>query len=224
MPWGRIDDGLYDHPKVDALPGGIRLACMGLNTLAISWSNRFLTDGFVPDERIRKLGGRPAHKAALIAVGLWETADGGAIIHDFHVYNPTREGILTEREAARQRMQNTRRSRNVQTHTGRSSGEVREKFGTRSRAPSESRPDPSQGTPQPPQEGEHGSRANGTSPRQIASRDQKARASKRQAIELAYYRGEMTEAQKRDALRDLGYAVDEPASWFDATAPAETPA
>lgn len=103
MPWGRLDDGLYDHPKVDSLPRGSRLACVGLHVLAISWSNRFLTDGVVPDERIRRFGGTPAHRRALLAVGMWEESPGGIQIHDFAVYNPTKAQVMADRDVARRR-------------------------------------------------------------------------------------------------------------------------
>lgn len=55
MPWGRLDDSFYDHPKLDDL-GSSRLAGAGLWAIAISWCNRRLTDGLVPRERIRQLG------------------------------------------------------------------------------------------------------------------------------------------------------------------------
>jgi hypothetical protein len=112
MPWARLSDDFYDHPKVEALPDAIRLACVGLHILAISWSNRFLTDGVIPPNRIHRLGGKPVHRAALIAVGLWDELDSGSIqIHDFHDYNATKESILAEREAARTRMATLRSRR-----------------------------------------------------------------------------------------------------------------
>ena len=47
MPWGRIDDTHYDHPKVMALPRAVRNAADGLYWRCISWSNAKLTDGYV---------------------------------------------------------------------------------------------------------------------------------------------------------------------------------
>lgn len=137
MPWARIDDSLYDHPKLDAL-GPSRLPCVGLNTLALSWSNHWLTDGFIPADRVRKLGGTAALADKLVAAGLWERVGEDYRIHDFEEYNETRETVLSERASARERMRNRRRNAGgefasrspdvlprVRTNTNRSSGDVR---------------------------------------------------------------------------------------------------
>jgi hypothetical protein len=39
----------------------------------------------------------------MIAAGLWEAANGGYMIHDFLVYNPSRKQVLEERERGRER-------------------------------------------------------------------------------------------------------------------------
>jgi len=102
MPWGRLDDSLYDHPKLDHLPGEHawpdRLAAVGLDCLAISWCNRFLTDGHVPRNRVEKLGGTIELADLLVTAGLWEPASGGYQIHDFLVYNDSRAQIIERRE------------------------------------------------------------------------------------------------------------------------------
>ncbi len=114
MPWGRIDDTYYDHPKLEEL-GDVhewpdRVVAAGLNALAWSWCNRFLTDGKVPRATVSKLMGHviSADQAIaladqLVAVGLWEKAAGGYEIHDFLHYNDSREQVLARRqkEAAR---------------------------------------------------------------------------------------------------------------------------
>jgi len=102
MPWGRLDDGLYDHPKLDDL-GSHRLAGVGLWTLAISWCNRRLTDGQVPADRIRLLGGSPQLAERLVAAGFFERIDGGYQIHDFLEFNESRETVEARREADRKR-------------------------------------------------------------------------------------------------------------------------
>ncbi len=114
MPWGRVDDTYYDHPKLEELAGTSqwpdRLAAAGLNALAWSWCNRFLTDGKVPRATVAKLAGHLiAAEAAvaladqMVAVGLWEASAGGYEIHDFLQYNDSREQVLARRakEAAR---------------------------------------------------------------------------------------------------------------------------
>lgn len=125
MPWGRLDDSLYDHPKLDAL-GRYRLSCIGLNTLAQSWCNRWLTDGLVPTDRVERLGGTVALANRLVDAGLWEKVDGGYRIHDFLDYNDSRETVLAQREAARaRRRNNVGRSGDVQANVTRTSDYVR---------------------------------------------------------------------------------------------------
>lgn len=97
MPWGRVDDDFYDHPKVEAL-GARRLPCVGLYFLAISWSNRYLTDGRVPLDRIRKLGGSVTTAQRLVEVGLFDLVDGEYSVHDFLAKNKSREQVEAERE------------------------------------------------------------------------------------------------------------------------------
>lgn len=146
MPWGRLDDSLYDHPKLDKL-GRHRLACIGLNTLAQSWCNRWLTDGAVPSDRVPRLGGTIAQADLLVAAGLWERTDDGYRIHDFLDYNDSREMVLEKRGSARERMREKRTNRSrssgeVPTNITRSSGDVQAPRGRVTR-PVPSRPVPS---------------------------------------------------------------------------------
>ena len=96
MPWGRIDDSFYDHPKLDAL-GGSRLPCVGLYTLALSWSNRYLTDGFIPADRVRRLGGTVHLAAKLVDAGLWEKVGDDYRVHDFLDFNDSAETVRSRR-------------------------------------------------------------------------------------------------------------------------------
>jgi hypothetical protein len=109
MPWGKIDDQFYDHPKLDTL-GSDRLACAGLYWIAISFCNRHLTDGFVPEDRMIRLADKPRREALrlasrLVDAGLWEAAEGGYRIHDFleEGRNKSREQVEEERAGARRR-------------------------------------------------------------------------------------------------------------------------
>jgi hypothetical protein len=96
MAWGRIDDTFYDHPKVDEL-GRYRLPCVGLYVLALSYSNRYLTDGFIPFERVRKLGGTKFLAERLVRVGLWDLLVDGYRIHDFLDYNDSGDSVRKRR-------------------------------------------------------------------------------------------------------------------------------
>jgi hypothetical protein len=92
MAWGRIDDTFYDHPKVDEL-GRYRLPCVGLYVLGLSWSNRFLTDGHIPFDRVKRLGGTKALAERLVRVGLWDLLVDGYRIHDFLDYNDSADAV-----------------------------------------------------------------------------------------------------------------------------------
>src|SRR5690349_15428989 len=113
MPWGRLDDSLYDHQKLDDLPTDdasceailatlspaqlVRLASIGLWVRTISWSNRFLTDGLAPRSRIEKLDGSTALADAIVGAGMFEEAAGGYLVHDFLQFNPSRAEVLEKR-------------------------------------------------------------------------------------------------------------------------------
>lgn len=106
MPWGKLDDSLYDHPKLDKL-GRQRMACAGLWAVSISWCNRRLTDGFVPLSRVALLGGTVAQADHLVKAGLFEKVPEGYQVHDFLDFNDSKEYVLARRakDAERQRVQ-----------------------------------------------------------------------------------------------------------------------
>jgi hypothetical protein len=108
MPWGRIDDSLYDHPKLDAL-GRQKLPAIGLHTLTLSWCNRWLTDGAVSCDRVVKLGGTVKLAETLVAAGLWEQTRSGYQVHDYLQYNDSRAEVEERREIEREKK---RRGRN----------------------------------------------------------------------------------------------------------------
>lgn len=118
--WVRVDDSFYDHPKFgEAGPVGIALWITGL-----AWSNRNLTDGFIPRHRVNLLlswegvawrmwmgdlfGGGEDVEAELVAkhlveVGLWEETDSGYQIHDYLEYQPSAEQVNERRQKDRTR-------------------------------------------------------------------------------------------------------------------------
>lgn len=107
MPWGRIDDGFYDHPKLDAL-GRDRLSAVGLHWLAVSWSNRWLTDGAITRERVAKLGGTPRLADALVSAGLWDRDGDDYRIHDFLDFNESKADVEAAREVEREKKRRQR--------------------------------------------------------------------------------------------------------------------
>ena len=95
--WTKLDDALIDHRKVfaagDAIGRNGPALVIGMYTLGLIWSNRQLSDGFLPIGRVKAFAthfDKPlAIAEALVAAGLWEPATGGFQIHDYHEYNPT---------------------------------------------------------------------------------------------------------------------------------------
>lgn len=208
MPWGRLDDGLYDHPKLDVL-GRSKLPAVGLWTLSISWSNRRLTDGFIPSDRVLALGGTRQLAEALVTAGMFDRGEGGYVIHDFLTFNDSREQVESRREADRNRKRKAAglppEARPETDRTPEPRAPARDRAGRV--PPAGLRPDPtdSEVTPQPPASGGRPSRANGTSPRakadaaaDLAELESRAKKHRRQQRELAYYRGEITETQMAD--------------------------
>lgn len=107
MPWVRLDDEFAQHPKVVSLPYRGRW----LHIAALCYCNRMLTDGFVPLAMLASLCPHeqddPVDESAyrladqLVDVGLWETAEGGFAIHDYHHYQPSKREVLDARKRLR---------------------------------------------------------------------------------------------------------------------------
>lgn len=84
MVWVKLDDGFALHPKVIAL-SDLAFRC---HISAMCWSGRYLTDGFIPSAVA------PAEPVAeLVASGLWESRVSGWQIHDWHLYQPSRQEV-----------------------------------------------------------------------------------------------------------------------------------
>jgi hypothetical protein len=95
MSWFRCDDRLGDHPKVMALDEKL-LPAMGLWVLCGVYCSKHLTDGFVPRKVVRMYGGERLAKE-LETAGLFKTAPGGWILHDYLDWNPSKEQVLEVR-------------------------------------------------------------------------------------------------------------------------------
>jgi len=108
MTWGRLDDGLHDHPKVDRMLEADELrggAALGLWTAALSYSADQLTDGVVSRRAVQRLFPSLGIELAsvLVEYGLWDVADGGWKIRGYLDCNPPREDILERRRADAER-------------------------------------------------------------------------------------------------------------------------
>ena len=104
MPWVRIDDSLPDHPKVALVADD---AAMWLHVCGLCYANRYLTNGFIPKEQVKRLA-RNRGAAKLVKAGLWDEVDGGYQIHDYLEYQSSRDKVLADREAAKKRMARAR--------------------------------------------------------------------------------------------------------------------
>ena len=107
--WTRLDDGIFDNPKV--LRAGPK-ACL-LYIASLVYCSRNLTDGFIPKPHIYKLVPWFEPKAVgqlaprLVGSKLWATArqrgQQGYRIHDYLDYNFSRKTVLNKRERDRVR-------------------------------------------------------------------------------------------------------------------------
>lgn len=118
MPWFKVDDGFYDHPKVIELS----LSAVGLWTLCGSYSAKQLTDGRVTHRTVSRIGGASAHVAELLDSGLWIALPHNDRFDyqfkDWEHYQPLKEAVVSEREAARIRMTKVRAKRKGQVEGG----------------------------------------------------------------------------------------------------------
>lgn len=187
MPWGRLDDSLYDHPKLDLIPAEDRLAAVGLWARTISWCNRFLTDGAVPRNRIERLDGTLDLADQLVTAGLFDATATGYIVHDFLEFNDSRVDVEKRRKSDAERKAAWRgKKRHGGTNTGTSEDaehdvpggvtagqgddvshrDSRARDVARDVARIPSRPVPSHDSPDPAERGGRvNPRANGTNPR-----------------------------------------------------------
>lgn len=130
MAWVKLDNGFREHKKVlRATPAGVCLWVCGLD-----YCNRQpARDGFIPAEVVPVLYPMPQPMkvaARLVAAGLWEEADGGFRVHDYHDYQPTAEAAEAKREQCREagRRGGKRRASKAQAESKRNASEPLEKI------------------------------------------------------------------------------------------------
>ena len=150
MVWVRIDDHYDEHPKHARVgPLGHALWLAGL-----AYSNRNLTDGFIPWAIAQSLvswtflgvpepnGSVPIVTACVTAgtskesvtcgyviklllhAGIWEERDGGYYIHDFPLFQPLKTAVLEQRERDRIRQTRKRSRKESERDSGVSHGHV----------------------------------------------------------------------------------------------------
>jgi hypothetical protein len=100
MSWARLDDNIAHHPKI--LRAGPEAAFFWV--LCLTYSQRFLTDGHVPDAALAAVGSWPAARARqlaakLVQVRLLERCADGYQVHDYLQYNKPACIARAERDA-----------------------------------------------------------------------------------------------------------------------------
>lgn len=107
MTWVKLDDHIVSHPKVVAAGP----EAMWLQVSALCYCAQQLTDGVVPKGMVPMLAPkRPAVLARrLVDAGIWLDEGDHYRIHDYHDYQPSREQVESQRDAARERQRKSRR-------------------------------------------------------------------------------------------------------------------
>lgn len=114
MTWVKIDDGMPDHRKWASLEANPRewAECMAVWVAVACYAARTLSDGYAETSRIERLTplGKLAIKRceAMVEASLMVKEGSGYRIHDWSKYNPTRDKVLSEREAENRRKQEKR--------------------------------------------------------------------------------------------------------------------
>lgn len=119
--WSRLDDALIDHTKVfiaGEMIGKNGPACaLGFYAVGLMWSNRHLTDGFLPMAVVKGFAHvqDPLSVAdALVKAGLWERNGGGGYqIHDFADFNLKASKVKAKRRRDKVRKQKEREEKDA---------------------------------------------------------------------------------------------------------------
>lgn len=99
MTWAKLSDNFHSHPKTERMG----LDGAGLYAIAISYAACHLTDGFLPEQWVKKQA--PAKLVQrLVVIGAWIEVDGGFEIADFLDYNPTKAEVQEKRRVTRERV------------------------------------------------------------------------------------------------------------------------
>jgi hypothetical protein len=127
--WSRLDDALIDHRKIfiaaDALGDNGGVLALGMYAWGLMYTNKHLTDGFLPLVVVRRLplASDPITLAqALTKARLWNSTkrDGvtGYAIHDFADWNTSSDTVKKRRQRDRLRKQRERDARDWRRHHG----------------------------------------------------------------------------------------------------------
>lgn len=109
--WFRVDDEFWSHPKIQELPN----SALGLWVKSGSWCAAHLTDGVIPDTKVRALGSTVTQVRALITAGLWVetvTSQGrkAYCFVDWEDYQLPASQVLDKRRKGREKKRRQRSS------------------------------------------------------------------------------------------------------------------
>lgn len=126
MPWFKVDDSFYDHPKWRSIDARIKPHAVMAWVFAGAYSARHLTNGRVSKQQVRALlacSKKAADRTidALCVAGLWSEDATSIQFRNWEQYQPTRQTVETEREKGRQRRAASR-ARHAGTTAGQQAG------------------------------------------------------------------------------------------------------
>jgi hypothetical protein len=96
MAWVRLDDGFVDHPKVTRLGMVLGHALVSIQTRAICYANRNLTDGYLSESFVKSVfdGQELVTVKTMLDQKLWDKQGSEIWVHDYLDYNLSRKEIL----------------------------------------------------------------------------------------------------------------------------------
>jgi len=146
MPWFKVDDGFYSHPKVLTIPREARAAAIGTWTLCGTWAAKHEQDGVIPKHIVEEVGGSTVGADALVRAKLWRRRAGGYVFHDWQTYQPTKAELDERRAAEAKRKAEYRARKSRQDDGDVPAGQGRTDGGTEA-VSQPSRPDPTRPDP-----------------------------------------------------------------------------
>jgi hypothetical protein len=106
-----VDDRFHASEPVQKIPPELRLAAVGLWTLAGTWSAQFLKDGHVAPHVVANYIGGTEAADALVEVKLWRRSRGGSyVFRDWPKWQKTREQVEAYRAGERDRKSRARQA------------------------------------------------------------------------------------------------------------------
>jgi hypothetical protein len=116
VSWARLDDSIYDHPRI----ARCSMPAAALFMFAITYASRHGTDGRIPVEVVERLArGDVTLAPELLSLGLFILGTDGTIeVRNFLAYNPSAREVAKRRKQQRLRVKKHRASRDEFSESG----------------------------------------------------------------------------------------------------------